>query len=1268
MGGCCEWGKLLDVEAAGQQIKAFEAREACFGFDCQEARQRTALSNRLARLQGYLFRAAFLRRIPLFTRNLIENVLLCLVASGIESSAVRWLTSIELEWRDVLTARIHKSYFMKMAYYKLNYVDRQIASPEQRICEDLPALCRGVAGLSLEWVQAAVDAAFYAVMLQRYSKTNTWTAVILGYVIGCGAFTSAFAPNFGKLFKRQSENEGTYRQLHARLRANAEPVALYGGIHKEAQVIESKFQTLVRHNAQLLAVQLRFGIWQDFLLKYLGATVAVGLVIGPFFQGHMRPADSVAGRAQMLSNMRYHTSVVISMFHALGTLASSVRKLMKLGAFADRISELENSTRILSSGDQGGTGTIEATEDEIAFEGATVVTPANATLVRDLTLRVPSGTNLLVTGPNGSGKSSLFRVLGGLWPLTEGKMCKPGGQDGGDGLSHDIFYVPQRPYVTIGTLPDQLIYPLVQQENEKAAISDKELLELLRKVDLEGLATRDGGLTAVADWDEVLSLGEQQRLGMARLFYHRPKFAILDECTSGVTVDMEERFCNIIKELGCTCVTISHRPALMAFHDQVLALDGEGGWSLHSGARSHPTPSSPPPTSSSPHKKGLAQVVEEDSDLISSPSTAGKAASPSQPWNLQRSSSQMHAADGSGKRRGGEAAANLEGMRRLLEQASGSLHGDKRVQSRVLTRAPAFDPQLHRCRQPASSRIKPRARTTWEHWGMVMRELWTRGGWRAQSLQLGTIAGVVLLRTLLQDRIAALNGRSVQLVVRQDLPGFVRLIGVSVLQSAASAVLAPSLRHVADALALRWRSQLTAAAASRYFRGNAFYAVAELAGMQDVDQRLTRDVVRLCDDLAALIPNLVKPVVDLLWFSAQLWQLTGRRGLGILYLYALIGFLTLKAVTPDFGALAAKENRLEAAFRNVHLRLRKHAESIAFFGGGSREGGIIIHHFQELMGHLKGVAVTRWGHAIADDFFSKQLPHNVTWVLTLLYALDRSGDFEQGSAAQGRLVDKMRYLASVVTTCFTSFGELLALTKRFNEISGGMQRVSEMLDTMDQAARLPAGGQSTVIVEDLDGAQAGIEFLAATVASPSGHILARQLDLPVHAKHSMLVTGPNGSGKSSIIRVLGGLWPLASGQVRRPAAAMDLGSPKHSLFFVPQRPYTTTGTLQEQVVYPQTITEAAAAMDNEWGETLSLGEQQRLGMARLFYHQPKFAVLDECTNATSVDVEEHLYQEASSLGITLITITQRTALVKYHTAELRLLDGSGDWELRSIGE
>ena len=114
---------------------------------------------------------------------------------------------------------------------------------------------------------------------------------------------------------------------------------------------------------------------------------------------------------------------------------------------------------VVREGTAQPTGVVVQSEDAIAFEDAMVVTPADATLVRDLNLSVPAGTNLLVTGPNGSGKSSLFRVLGGLWPLTKGRIHKPGGIEG-DGLSHDIFYVPQRPYVTLGSLEEQLIYPL----------------------------------------------------------------------------------------------------------------------------------------------------------------------------------------------------------------------------------------------------------------------------------------------------------------------------------------------------------------------------------------------------------------------------------------------------------------------------------------------------------------------------------------------------------------------------------------------------------------------------------------------------------------------------------------------------------------------------------------------------------------------------------------------------------------------------------------
>lgn len=105
------------------------------------------------------------------------------------------------------------------------------------------------------------------------------------------------------------------------------------------------------------------------------------------------------------------------------------------------------------------------------------------------------------------------------------------------------------------------------------------VMMLLMQVDLEYLLERYP-LDKEVNWGDELSLGEQQRLGMARLFYHKPKFAILDECTSAVTIDMEERFCKKVRAMGTSCITISHRPALVAFHNIVLSLDGEGGWDV----------------------------------------------------------------------------------------------------------------------------------------------------------------------------------------------------------------------------------------------------------------------------------------------------------------------------------------------------------------------------------------------------------------------------------------------------------------------------------------------------------------------------------------------------------------------------------------------------------------------------------------------------------------------------------------------------------------
>ncbi|KAJ6737190.1 ABC TRANSPORTER D FAMILY MEMBER 1 [Salix viminalis] len=542
---------------------------------------KTTLSNRLAKVQGFLFRAAFLQRVPLFFRLISENIILCFLLSTIHSTSN--LSPFEVAVIPPppgCSSVIHDGTCNNMAYYKISHVDGRITNPEQRIASDVPRFCSELSELVLDDLTAVTDGLLYTWRLCSYASPK-YLFWMVAYVLGAGTLIRNFSPAFGKLMAEEQQLEGEYRQLHSRLRTHAESIAFYGGEQREEFHIQQKFKTLIRHMRTVLHNHWWFGMIQDFLLKYLGATVAVILIIEPFFSGQLRPDASTLGRAEMLSNLRYHTSVIISLFQSLGTLSISSRRLNRLSGYADRIHELIAVSRELSNDDKSslqrsGSRNYFSEAKFVEFSGVKVVTPSGNVLVQDLTLKVDSGSNLLITGPNGSGKSSLFRVLGGLWPLVSGHIVKPGV---GSDLNKEIFYVPQRPYTAVGTLRDQLIYPLTADQ-EIEPLTHSGMAELLKNVDLEYLLDRYPSEKEV-NWGEELSLGEQQRLGMARLFYHKPKFAILDECTSAVTTDMEERFCAKVQAMGTSCITISHRPALVAFHDVVLSLDGEGGWHVN---------------------------------------------------------------------------------------------------------------------------------------------------------------------------------------------------------------------------------------------------------------------------------------------------------------------------------------------------------------------------------------------------------------------------------------------------------------------------------------------------------------------------------------------------------------------------------------------------------------------------------------------------------------------------------------------------------------
>ncbi|CAN1121717.1 ABC transporter D family member 1 [Linum perenne] len=1186
---------------------------------------RTSLSNRLAKVQGFLFRAAFLRRVPLFLRLISENILLCFLISTMHSTSKYVTGTLSLCFRKILTKLIHTHYFENMAYYKISHVDGRITNPEQRIASDVPKFCSELSELVQDDLTAVTDVVLYTCRLVSYASPK-YLVYILAYVLGAGALIKNFSPSFGKLMSEEQQLEGEYRQLQSRLRTHAESIAFYGGEQREESHIQEKFRTLVRHMKVVHHEHWWFGMIQDFLAKYLGATVAVILIIEPFFSGRLKPDTSTLGRATMLSNLRYHTSVIISLFQSLGTLSISSRRLSRLSGYAERIHELIAISRELGSADKSlqrdGSRNYFSEADYVEFSGVKVVTPTGNVLVKDLSLKVEPGSNLLITGPNGSGKSSLFRVLGGLWPLVSGHIVKPGV---GSELNKEIFYVPQRPYTAVGTLRDQLIYPLTSDQ-EVEALTRGGMIELLKNVDLEYLLDRYPPEKEV-NWGEELSLGEQQRLGMARLFYHKPKFAILDECTSAVTTDMEERFCAKVRAMGTSCITISHRPALVAFHDVVLSLDGEGGWEVDKKRKDSPA---------------LTQM-------------------------------------------GTYATKSSETERK----------SDAMVVQRAFATIDESTPRALPLRVAAMFKI------------LVPTVL------DKQGAELLAVAFLVMSRTFVSDRIASLNGTTVKYVLEQDKSAFIRLVGISVIQSAASSFIAPSLRHLTSRLALEWRIRLTRHLLKNYMRNNSFYKVFHLSNKNvDADQRITHDLEKLTTDLSGLVTGMVKPSVDILWFTWRMKLLTGRRGVAILYAYMFLGLGFLRAVTPDFGDLASQAQELEGTFRFMHERLRTHAESVAFFGGGAREKNMIESRFKELLRHSTLLLKKKWLYGILDDFVTKQLPHNVTWGLSLLYAIEHKGDRAMIST-QGELAHALRYLASVVSQSFLAFGDILELHKKFVELSGGINRIFELEELLNAAQ---SGDASTdklsMPTERHLHSEDAISFIEADIITPSQKLLARQLTCEIVQGKSLLVTGPNGSGKSSIFRVLRGLWPIANGRLAKPSQHFSEEKGYGcNIFYVPQRPYTCLGTLRDQIIYPLSHNEAElralrlfgkdAAYEHadsikvldsrlriilenvrlnylvereqggwdskqNWEDMLSLGEQQRLGMARLFFHSPEFGILDECTNATSVDVEEQLYKLAKEMGITVVTSSQRPALIPFHSVELRLIDGEGNWELRTI--
>ncbi|WVQ93592.1 hypothetical protein IAU59_000667 [Kwoniella sp. CBS 9459] len=283
--------------------------------------------------------------------------------------------------------------------------------------------------------------------------------------------------------------------------------------------------------------------------------------------------------------------LLLSLADAGGRLMYSGKDLAELSGYTSRVYALLSSMHALNNNIYPENPRPESLEADQPFydlsnvhgkvvvgpkhlllRGVPIVAPAGGAagaerggeeLIRQLDLRVEQGEHTLITGPNGVGKTSIARIVAELWPTWSGLMERPVHGEGG------LFFLPQRPYLSIGSLRD---HPHTYAEMKARGRTDSELMSILEHVHLAYLPSREGGWETRKEWKDVLSGGEKQRMGMARLFYHRPSYAILDECTSAVSSDVEGLMYEHAKSLGITLVTISHRPSLLKYHNRHLRL------------------------------------------------------------------------------------------------------------------------------------------------------------------------------------------------------------------------------------------------------------------------------------------------------------------------------------------------------------------------------------------------------------------------------------------------------------------------------------------------------------------------------------------------------------------------------------------------------------------------------------------------------------------------------------------------------------------------